>query len=131
MVALAGRGRQNSWPDIDQLGIPCHTHHTQFKAWRSRRSHSLHPWLASEEDPAPWSAFNPDPDFDLCIPESSSHLLLGSVWDFLVPSWQLLVGCQPPCHPALGNSVSVFSYFALFLWLLVLLVLLLLLIKLF
>jgi len=74
---------------MDQRGIPCRACHTQFKASGPQRSHSLDPWLASEEDSAPFHGCDPDPDSDLCIRESSSHLLLRPVWDFLVPAWKL------------------------------------------
>jgi len=104
----AGRGRQNSWPDTDQRGIPCHTRHTHFKAGGSWGSFFLRPWPASEEDPARCPACDRDPDSDLWIPESSSHLLLSPVWDFLVSAVQPLAGCQRPWHPTPGNSLLVF-----------------------
>jgi len=40
--------------------------------------------VASEEDPAPYPACDPDPDSYLCIPESSFHLLRRPVQDFSV-----------------------------------------------
>ena len=62
----------------------CHTPPTQFEAGGSRGPHSLHPWPASDEDPAYCPACDPDPDSDSCVPESSFLLLLRPVWDFLV-----------------------------------------------
>ena len=77
-------GRQNRWPNIDQRNIPCHARHTQFKVGGSRGSRSVFPWLASEEDLTCCPAYDPNPDSYPCIPESSSHLLLRPVQDFLV-----------------------------------------------
>jgi len=90
-MVLAGRGGQDRGPNIDPHSIPCHACDARFKAGWSWRSRFLHPWPPSEEDLARCSACNPDPDSCPCIPESSSCLLLRTVWDLLVlPSgcWQ-------------------------------------------
>jgi len=79
----------------------------------------LHSWPPSEEDPACCPACGPDPDSDLCIPESGSCLLWSPIWGFPLPAQQLLEG---PSTLALsprkfgGGSV----YFALFILLLIL-----------
>ena len=47
-------------------------------------SGSLRPWPASEDDPAPCRACDPDLDPSPWVPESSSRLLVSPVRDFLV-----------------------------------------------
>ena len=95
------------WPP--QYSI-CHTPHTQFEAGGSQGAHSLHPWLVSEEDPAPCPVCDPDPNCYLCIPEYSSHLLLSPVWDFLVlpGSWWWDTS---PCNTQLRETQYWFCIF--------------------
>ena len=102
-VVVVGRGRQDRWPDFDKGHIPCHVWHTLFKAEGSWGSLSLHPCSPSEEDPVHCSACNPDPDSDLCIPESSSSLQSRIAWCFLAAAG----GTPGFCHPSLGKTVSV------------------------
>jgi len=109
-----------------QVSLP----YAQFKAGGSWGSCSLLSWPASEEDPAHCSACDPDPGSDLCIPESSSCLLLRPAQDILV----LPASCWKDASTLAPNSKKLsigFAYFALFLLLLILLALLLLLVKLY
>jgi len=96
-VVPARSGGQDTWPDIDQLVILRHAHHTHFKSGGSWGSLSLHPWLPSEEDPAYCPACDPNVDSGPCIPESSSCLLPAEAsLGHLGAAQKLLAGRQRP-----------------------------------
>lgn len=91
------RAIKESWTEqvtknwlINWLIIPSHTHLIWFQAEGSWGASSFLSWLTFEEDPSPFSAFNPNPDSSPCVLESSFQLLQSPVQEFLVSTLQLL-----------------------------------------
>jgi len=85
-----------------------------LKLWDHEGLALLHPWSASEEDPACCSTCDPDPDSDPCIPKSSSHLLPRPVRESLVLPGSCWQDAGDPA-PNSGKLSIRFVYFVLFL----------------
>jgi len=87
--------------------------------------------VVSEEGLAPCPACDPDPGSHLCIPKSSSHLIVESSLGLLGACLAATGWTPAPVAPSSTKLSIGFVYFVLFLLLLIFFVLLVLLVKLF